>query len=65
MSKNQKNTRDKIKNPNMNTFTTPNMPDPATDPIVCNNIVNAEFDYTYDSNRDNYTKDANPSKKHR
>lgn len=24
------------------------LPDPVTDPIVCNNISNVEFDYTYD-----------------
>lgn len=24
------------------------LPNPAEDPIVCNNIVNQEFDYTYD-----------------
>ena len=35
-----------IKSYSSNNYT--ELPDPVTDPIVCNNIASAEFDYTYD-----------------
>ncbi len=34
-----------------------NLPDPASDPIVSNNISNQEFDYTYNEDDDVYYND--------
>ncbi|MEG2353528.1 MAG: hypothetical protein RSB70_02675 [Clostridium sp.] len=63
MKKEKKTSRDKISNPYMKVLTTPNMPNPASDPIVSNNIVNSELDYTYNSNRDDYTNASKETKK--
>lgn len=35
------------------------LPNPAVDPIVCNNIANQEFDYTYDGESMNEYEDLN------